>query len=109
MIPENRVSTSKAVVEVKADLGIAWDGDFDRCFFFDENGEFIENYYIVGILAQLLLEKNKEGRILHDTKLTWNSIHTVEKFGGVFKKTCHRQWLLNSRSPPVVHCCENFS
>ena len=59
LLPENRADTAKAVIDNKADMGIAWDGDFDRCFLFDESGEFIEGYYIVGLLAQANLDKNK--------------------------------------------------
>jgi phosphomannomutase len=65
-------------------LGIAWDGDFDRCFFFDENGEFIEGYYIVGMLAEAFLRKSPGGeRIVHDPRLTWNTIDIVQKLGGI--------------------------
>ena len=55
LLPENRAATAEAVVAYGADMGIAWDGDFDRCFLFDENGEFIEGYYIVGLLAAAFL------------------------------------------------------
>ena len=82
MIEENRVSTADAVLEHKADLGIAWDGDFDRCFFFDEKGKFIEGYYIVGLLAESFLKKNKSENIIYDPRLTWNTIDTVIKAGG---------------------------
>lgn len=91
LLPENRSITRDAVLEHKADLGIAWDGDFDRCFFFDENGEFIEGYYIVGLLAEALLAINPGEKIIHDPRLTWNTIDTVERAGGqpVQSKTGH--------------------
>lgn len=82
LLVENRESTRNAVVKHKADLGIAWDGDFDRCFFFDESGEFIEGYYIVGLLAQAFLEKEKDSKIIHDPRLTWNTIELVKESGG---------------------------
>ena len=66
LLPENRQDTIGAVIEHKADMGIAWDGDFDRCFLFDENGDFIEGYYIVGLLAEAFLQKNPGEKIIHD-------------------------------------------
>ena len=84
LLPENRESTSRAVVEEKADLGIAWDGDFDRCFLFDEKGRFIEGYYLVGLLAQAILATSPPGeRIIHDPRLVWNTQETVTKAGGI--------------------------
>ncbi|NOX69175.1 MAG: phosphomannomutase [Gammaproteobacteria bacterium] len=82
MLTENRASTIDAVVENNADMGIAWDGDFDRCFLFDENGAFIEGYYIVGLLAQCLLAENPGARIIHDPRLTWNTQDIVAAAGG---------------------------
>lgn len=75
--------TSEAVKFHHADMGIAWDGDFDRCFLFDENGIFIEGYYIVGLLAEAFLVDNPHERIIHDPRLTWNTIDIVEKSGGI--------------------------
>lgn len=91
LLPENRGATAAAVREHGADMGIAWDGDFDRCFFFDEQGNFIEGYYMVGLLAAQLLEKNPGARIVHDTRLTWNTRHAVRRAGGVpvMSKTGH--------------------
>jgi phosphomannomutase len=83
LLPENRSLTRDAVLEHGADLGIAWDGDFDRCFFFDEKGEFIEGYYIVGLLAEALLSSNPGEKIIHDLRLTWNTIDIVTNAGGV--------------------------
>jgi phosphomannomutase len=82
LLPENRAATADAVLEHNADLGIAWDGDFDRCFFFDENGGFIEGYYIVGLLAESILKKNPGGNIVHDPRLTWNTLDIVADAGG---------------------------
>ncbi|MDX1500378.1 MAG: phosphomannomutase [Woeseiaceae bacterium] len=82
MLTENRESTAAAIREHGADLGIAWDGDFDRCFLFDENGSFIEGYYIVGLLAESLLAKAPGGNIVHDPRLTWNTLDIVERAGG---------------------------
>ena len=83
LLPENRSSTTDAVMSSKADMGIAWDGDFDRCFLFDENGEFIEGYYIVGLLAAAFLAKHPGEKIIHDPRLTWNTIDIVTQAGGV--------------------------
>ena len=91
LLPENRELTSQAVLEHQADLGIAWDGDFDRCFFFDERGEFVEGYYLVGLLAEAFLRKEGGGKVVHDPRLTWNTVEIVERFGGqaVQSKTGH--------------------
>lgn len=91
LLPENRKVTSQAVIEHNADMGIAWDGDFDRCFLFDENGVFIEGYYIVGLLAEAFLAKNPGEKIIHDPRLTWNTIDIVNKAGGkgIQSKTGH--------------------
>jgi phosphomannomutase len=82
MLLENQDVTARAVVEHKADMGIAWDGDFDRCFLFDENGGFIEGYYIVGLLAESILKRNPGASIIHDPRLTWNTLDIVAKAGG---------------------------
>lgn len=79
---ENRETTSKAVLEHRADMGIAWDGDFDRCFLFDEQGRFIEGYYIVGLLAEAFLKKEPGAAIIHDPRLVWNTVEQVEENGG---------------------------
>ena len=91
MLEENRASTIAAIREHKADLGIAWDGDFDRCFLFDEHGAFIEGYYIVGLLAAALLKGQPGGKVVHDPRLTWNTIEIVEACGGeaVLSKSGH--------------------
>lgn len=83
LLPENRQATAEAVRTSGADFGIAWDGDFDRCFFFDERGEFIEGYYIVGLLAQAMLALHPGSKIIHDPRLTWNTIDVVREHGGI--------------------------
>lgn len=83
LLPENRQSTGEAVKREGADFGVAWDGDFDRCFFFDEKGRFIESYYVVGFLAEAFLAKHKGERIVHDPRLYWNTLDIVKNCGGV--------------------------
>jgi phosphomannomutase len=83
LLPEKRAETAAAVRHHGADLGIAWDGDFDRCFFWDEQGNFIEGYYIVGLLAEAMLRLEPGARILFDPRLTWNTIEQVAAAGGV--------------------------
>jgi phosphomannomutase len=80
---DNRGATIDAVKAHNADLGIAWDGDFDRCFFFDENGRFIEGYYVVGMLAEAFLLKNKGAKVVHDPRLTWNTQALSDMAGGI--------------------------
>lgn len=83
ILVENRDTTSHAVQENKADVGIAFDGDFDRCFIFDEKGGFIEGYYMVGFLAQAFLQKYKGAKIIYDPRLIWNTIEITESLGGI--------------------------
>jgi phosphomannomutase len=82
LLPENRQATFDAVMKNKADLGVAWDGDYDRCFFFDERGNFIEGYYIVGLLAKSILKNYPSENIVHDPRLIWNTIEIVNQSGG---------------------------
>jgi phosphomannomutase/phosphomannomutase/phosphoglucomutase len=91
LLPENRSITRAAVLESGADLGVAWDGDFDRCFLFDERGEFVEGYYVVGLLAACMLARYPGSRIIHDPRLTWNTVEIVRAAGGVpvMSKTGH--------------------
>jgi phosphomannomutase len=83
MLEENRRPTIDAIRATGADIGLAWDGDFDRCFFFDHTGRFIEGYYLVGLLAEAFLEKEPGARVVHDPRLTWNTIDIVKRAGGV--------------------------
>ncbi len=91
LLPENRRATIDAVLANKADLGVAWDGDYDRCFFFDEKGNFIEGYYIVGLLAKSILRTNPGENIVHDPRLVWNTVEVVKNSGGnpVLSKSGH--------------------
>jgi len=91
LLSENRDATRDAVLAHGADMGIAWDGDFDRCFLFDEKGDFVEGYYIVGLLAEAFLAKHAGASVIHDPRLTWNTIDIVNKAGGkaIQSKTGH--------------------
>jgi phosphomannomutase len=91
LLIENRQGTANAVKAHKADMGIAWDGDFDRCFLFDENGEFIEGYYIVGLLAEAFLQKNNNERIIYDPRVYWNTEDIIKANNGtpIMSKTGH--------------------
>lgn len=91
LLPENRQDTIDAILQHKADMGIAFDGDFDRCFLFDHEGGFIEGYYIVGLLAEAFLQKEPGAKIIHDPRLTWNTIEVVQQAGGkpIMSKTGH--------------------
>lgn len=105
LLPENRQATAQAVIEHGADFGIAWDGDFDRCFLFDAAGRFIEGYYIVGLLAAQLAEKHPGAKIIHDPRLTWNTIDMVQSAGGVAvqSKTGHAFIKERMRSEDAVY------
>jgi phosphomannomutase/phosphoglucomutase len=83
LLPENREATARSVRDHEADLGLAWDGDFDRCFFFDERGRFIEGYYLVGLLATTMLERHPGAKIIHDPRLIWNTREMVGRAGGI--------------------------
>lgn len=91
LLEENRPPTSDAIRESGADLGLAWDGDFDRCFFFDASGRFIEGYYLVGLLAETFLLKTPGSKVVHDPRLTWNTVAICERNKGeaVQSKTGH--------------------
>lgn len=105
ILHENRAPTIDAVLEHNADMGIAWDGDFDRCFLVDEKGNFIEGYYIVGLLAEAYLRKNPGAKIVHDPRLTWNTIEMVERGGGqaIQSKTGHAFIKERMRSEDAVY------
>ena len=91
LLPECRSATTEAVITHQADIGIAWDGDFDRCFLFDERGQFIEGYYIVGLLGEAFLAHNPGAKIIHDPRLIWNTVDQVTTAGGtpILCKTGH--------------------
>lgn len=91
ILPECRSATAEAVIQHQADMGIAWDGDFDRCFLFDEKGQFIEGYYIVGLLAEAFLKKNQGEKVIHDPRLYWNTESIAKESQGeaVLSKTGH--------------------
>ena len=100
MLEENREVTARHVRLARADMGIAWDGDFDRCFFFDEEGRFIDGYYIVGLLASTFLEQHRGAPIVHDPRVVWNTQQLVRAAGGrpvqcksghAFMKACMRK------------------
>ena len=82
MLTQNHAPVAAAVRRERADFGIAWDGDYDRCFFFDGGGTFIEGYYIVGLLASVFLQRHPGARIVHDPRLTWNTLDIVASHGG---------------------------
>ncbi len=82
LLSENRQPTVDAILKNNADLGVAWDGDYDRCFFFDAKGNFIEGYYIVGLLAKSILKNYPGENIVHDPRLTWNTLEIVKANGG---------------------------
>lgn len=91
LLPENQPMTAQAVVASGADLGVAWDGDFDRCFFFDHRGQFIPGEYIVGLLAEVFLAKERQAKIVHDPRVVWNTQDVVARAGGaaVMARTGH--------------------
>lgn len=119
LLVENRDATSDAVRREGADLGIAWDGDFDRCFFFDENGRFIEGYYLVGLFASYFLKKHPGAKILFDPRLIWNTEDIIAREGGypvrcksghAFIKECmRREHVLYGGEMSAHHYFADFS
>lgn len=105
LLPENRHLTQKALLDNQCDMGLAWDGDFDRCFFFDAKGRFIEGYYLVGLLAEMLLQKHPASKIIHDPRLTWNTISQVQQAGGIAiqSKTGHAFIKERMRSEDAIY------
>ncbi len=83
MLEQNRAGTIEAIRRTGANVGLAWDGDYDRCFFFDEQGGFVDGYYLVGLLATSFLRRYHGARIVHDPRLTWNTIDIVQQHGGL--------------------------
>ena len=82
LLPENQPATAEAVIRCGADFGVAWDGDFDRCFFFDHQGTFVDGEYVVGLLADAFLAKEPGAAIIHDPRIVWNTQDIVAKAGG---------------------------
>ena len=82
LLAENQAVTAQAVRQYGAALGLAWDGDYDRCFFFDHEGRFIDGYYLVGLLAEVFLQREPGARIVHDPRVTWNTLDIVRRLGG---------------------------
>ncbi|HXH61616.1 MAG TPA: phosphomannomutase CpsG, partial [Fimbriimonadaceae bacterium] len=82
ILEENRADIRQALIKSDHDFGVAWDGDYDRCFFLDDAGRFIEGYYIVGVLAEALLQKHPGATIVYDPRLTWNTLEIVKRAGG---------------------------
>lgn len=105
LLPERREATSKAVVAAQAHMGLAWDGDFDRCFFYDAEGQFIEGYYLVGLLAQAMLRHHPGGKIVHDPRVYWNTQDMVLAAGGVpiMGKTGHAFMKERMRAEDAVY------
>lgn len=105
LLPEKRRDTAQAVRQAGADLGIAWDGDFDRCFFYDNEGRFIEGYYLIGLLAGELLRRFPGGKIIHDTRVYWNTREMVLAAGGtpVMGKTGHAFMKEKMRAEDAVY------
>ncbi|MCV2884900.1 phosphomannomutase CpsG [Aestuariibacter sp. AA17] len=91
LLPESRQDTADAVIKHHADFGIAWDGDFDRCFLFDEHGQFIEGYYIVGLLAEAFLRKHEGEKVIYDPRVYWNTESIIKANAGepIMSKTGH--------------------
>ena len=105
LLEENRLPTVRAIKNHNAQIGIAWDGDFDRCFFFDEHGRFIEGYYIVGLLSHFFLSSSPGSKIIHDPRLTWNTVAVAKKFGGqaICCKTGHAFMKERMRSEDAIY------
>ena len=119
MLVENQGVTARAVLEHQADLGIAWDGDFDRCFLFAADGEFIEGYYLVGFLAEVFLQRQPGAKIMYDPRLTWNTLEIVEKLQGqpviskgghaFMKETMRREEVLYGGEMSAHHYFKDFT
>ena len=105
LLPENHAATADVVKAEKADFGVAFDGDFDRCFFFDETSQFVPGEYVVGLLASTFLEKESGGKIVHDPRVIWNTQEIVAQKGGiaVLSKTGHAFIKQTMRSREAVY------
>lgn len=105
LLPENHPATGDVVVSENADFGVAFDGDFDRCFLFDARGEFVSGEYVVGLLASIFLKKEDGGKIVHDPRVVWNTQDLVAENGGVTiqSKTGHAFIKQTMRSHGAVY------
>lgn len=105
LLLENHPATADVVKAEKADFGVAFDGDFDRCFFFDEAGQFVPGEYVVGLLASIFLEKEAGAKIVHDPRVIWNTQDIVAKMGGsaAQSKTGHAFMKQTMRSHEAVY------
>ncbi len=91
LLPANRGVTSDAVMSSGAEMGVAWDGDFDRCFFFDNEGAFVDGEYVVALLAESVLSREPGATIVHDPRVVWATEDAVARGGGraVASRTGH--------------------
>jgi phosphomannomutase len=105
LLSENHSATADVVKDEKADFGVAFDGDFDRCFFFDETGQFVPGEYVVGLLASIFLEKEAGAKIVHDPRVIWNTQDIVAHKGGIAvqSKTGHAFIKQTMRSNKAVY------
>ena len=105
LLPENHAATADLVKAEGADFGVAFDGDFDRCFFFDEAGQFVPGEYVVGLLATIFLEKEQGAKIVHDPRVIWNTQDIVTQKGGIAvqSKTGHAFIKQTMRSHEAIY------
>lgn len=105
LLEENRAQTADRVIAEGADLGVAWDGDFDRCFFFDETGAFVDGEYVVGLLASAFLPKYPGAKIIHDPRVIWALLDLVAAGGGqaVVSQSGHSHIKAKMRSEDAVY------
>ena len=105
LLVENQPVTGRAVVAAAADFGVAWDGDFDRCFFFDHEGAFVAGEYVVGLLAEAFLAREAGAAIVHDPRVIWNTQDVVVRRGGraVMARTGHAYLKAAMRATGAVY------
>lgn len=105
LLPENRAATADAVRAAGADIGLAWDGDFDRCFFFDETGAFLDGEYVVALIAQAALDREPGAAVVHDPRVIWATTETVSAAGGraVASKTGHAFFKAKMREERAIY------
>ena len=105
LLPENQPRTAAAVRAAGADFAVAWDGDFDRCFFFDADGGFVAGEYVVGLLAEAFLAKEPGATVIHDPRVIWNTQDVVARAGGraVMARTGHAYLKARMRETGAVY------